>query len=472
MFPVYFETLGCRLNQIETESLAQAFLSAGFTIRTGTSAEPDISEKPVSLSGGILISPSASPELCIVNTCTVTGKAEQKARRLIRLLLRNYPESVILVTGCYAELDALSIAAIDPRICVYPGSKKGYLAKLPSFLLASMESCPGQSVQDILKNFCSGTFPETDAAGIPGEQSFVLSTSNFLFHSRASVKIQDGCNNNCSYCRVRLARGRAVSLEADEVISRIRSIEEAGWNEVVLTGVNLSQYRSRDGDFARLLERILRETDHIAVRISSLYPDHIDDSLVSVAADSRIRPSFHLSVQSGSSRILEAMRRTYTPETVYIAAEKLRSVKENPFLSCDIIAGFPGETEEDFKKTRSLCEGISFAGIHAFSFSPRAGTSAYTMKPRIPERIARERVSELITLAEGNYEEYIRYWTGRALPAILERNTAGEAPSVLTANYLQLFLDSGEELPAGTVPGSEIYVKLIGLHKAKLENFV
>lgn len=444
---VHFETLGCKLNQIETESLAAAFGDAGFTVDRGEAVSSEPLYLPVGIEKTSTFSPRALPALCVVNTCTVTGKAEQKARHLIRLLLSKYPDAPVLVTGCYAEVERAAIESIDARVVVIPGSQKGELAALPAWLSARALVHPEEPLLQALQAFVRTVHADGADAG-----TFALSTDKFLFHSRASIKIQDGCDNHCSYCRIRLARGRAVSLEAGEVVSRIRAIEAAGWNEVVLAGVNLTQYRCGGdfaggdfacGDFAALLRKILAETDRIAIRISSLYPERVDEAILPCLADPRIRPHFHLSVQSGSDRILSLMRRPYTAETVYKAAERLRSVRENPFLACDIIAGFPGETDNDFERTLGLCRDIGFAWIHAFPFSARPGTEAWSMKPKIPERIAGERVRALTGLAETNHRAYRAYWAGREVEAIAERAAEGNAVTAMTENYLSVALPPG-----------------------------
>ncbi len=441
MSVIHFQTLGCKLNQIETESLAQAFSHCGFTVSDTAPSDTALPEKPL---------------VCIVNTCTVTGKAEQKARRLIRLLIRTWPGTPVLVTGCYAEVEAETIAAIDPSVRVLPGSRKNELPELPEFLVDQLAASPGVPVEAALDRFISA---ERHTA-----PPFSLSTDNFHFHSRASIKIQDGCNNACAYCRIRLARGKAVSLSADEVLSRITAIEDAGWNEVILTGVNLSQYESDGKDFCGLLERILRENTRIHVRISSLYPERVDEELTPLLAHDRICPHFHLSVQSGSDRILSLMRRPYTAEMVYLAAERLRSIKENPFLACDIITGFPSESDEDFEQTYALCSGTGFAWIHAFPFSPRPGTEAFSMKHPIPERIAGERVARLSILAEQNRSAYRKYWIGRTVPAIVETETGTNGTTVLTNNYLSLIIPE-----RGLLRGSRVAVHITGEHTGILE---
>lgn len=438
---IHFQTLGCKLNQIETESLAQAFSRCGFSVSDSAPSHITRVDKPL---------------ICILNTCTVTGKAEQKARRLIRLLIRTWPGTPVLVTGCYAEVEAETIAAIDPAVRVLPGSRKNELPDLPEYLAGHLASFPDTTVGAVLDRFLSierHTPPP-----------FRLSTDNFHFHSRASIKIQDGCNNKCAYCRIRLARGSSVSLPANEVLERISAIEQAGWNEIVLTGVNLSQYRSDSEDFANLLERILIRTDHIHVRISSLYPERIDEALLPLLAHERVCPHFHLSVQSGSNRILSLMHRPYTAETVYLAAERLRQVKENPFLACDIITGFPSESDEDFEKTMELCTDTGFAWIHAFPFSPRPGTEAFSMSHPVPERIAGERVALLSVLAEKNRDEYREYWIGRTVPAIVETETGENGTTVLTTNYLSLTIPE-----RGLKRGSRTHVRITGPSSGVLE---
>lgn len=472
METIHFETLGCKLNQIETESLANAFSEAGFAVhlKAETAPNPVIADGTTlseSVQGDLVYLPVGIPSLCIVNTCTVTGKAEQKARRLIRLLLRKYPAAPVLVTGCYAEVEGAAIAAIDPRVSVFPGTRKGELADLPSYLSHRLTLHPEEPLASALAGFCSQKAPDN----LNGTDTFRLVTDNFVFHSRASIKIQDGCNNRCSYCRIRLARGKAVSLLPAEIIDRIAKIETAGWNEVILAGVNLSQYRSDEGDFADLLSLILAKTNRIAIRISSLYPERIDEAILPMLADARIRPHFHLSVQSGSDRILASMRRPYTADAVYRAAERLRSVKENPFLACDIITGFPGESEADFDQTLKLCTDIGFAWIHAFPFSARPGTEAWNMKPRIPERIAGERVKILTDLAEANHRAYADGWVGRTVPAIVEHGHQDGPVTALTANYLSVQIENETiRIKPLLTKGTEISVKLTGNGRAELVN--
>lgn len=450
IYSIRLETLGCKLNQAESESFAALCMQAGFSIYTVPKDNSD--------ADNVL--------LCFINTCTVTGKAEQKARRLIRLLIRQHPHAALLVTGCYAQLEAAALKALHPHIIVFPGQQKDLLIHLPQFL-----STCAQNYHELERNvlieqvraYCLQLQTPVHPRQIKNAQTelFTLSSSHFLFHSRALIKIQDGCNNACAYCRIRLARGKSVSLEAAEVLARIRRIENGGISEVTLTGVNLSQYKSSIGDFADLLKFLLNNTT-IRIRISSLYPERIDDALVPLLAHPNICPHFHLSVQSGSNTILRAMHRAYSQETVYEAVAKLRTAQHNPFIGVDIITGFPGETEKDFAETYQMCKDLQFAGIHAFPFSARPGTEAWFMQPKVPERIAGERVKQLSLLSKQHETAYYAQWHGSTVYGVIEC-TNNKQFTVTTENYLSLPAEY-----SGILTGGEYVQVLITEHTAKI----
>ena len=465
---IRIETLGCRLNQTEAESFAALCTDAGFSIYTGhtdyvgyaSTVHPDTAITTKAEAAAPLRLYSALPPeqtaLCFVNTCTVTGKAEQKARRLIRLLVKTHPHAVILVTGCYAQLEAAEIEALHPHILAFPGQQKDLLTVIPAYLAelvndsayfdtafflsalrAFLTDLTHKALQRGQNNSMqSSSIQNLSVHGIQKKRLFALSSPHFLFHSRALLKIQDGCNAACAYCRIRLARGKSVSLPAAEVLERLRCIEAAGAREVTLTGVNLSQYRSEVGDFADMLSLILKNTA-MRVRISSLYPDRIDAALIPLLAHPQICPHFHLSVQSGSDAVLKAMHRGYRKTTIYHAVSELRRVKNNPFIGADIIAGFPGETEEDFEETYRMCRELTFAGIHAFPFSARPGTEAWKMQPKVPERIAGERIKKLNELAETQAAAYLQAWDGELVCGVVEAPRNGQQ-TVITENYLSL----------------------------------
>lgn len=461
---IHVETLGCKLNQIESESASNSFFTEGFSI----------SMKPLTREAGI----QSGVLLCIINTCTVTGKAEQKARRLINLLLELCPHCPILVTGCYAELDAEIIKEIDDRIVVLPGSQKGLLAEIPHLLKTYSQQCG--LMQDSELNAEKGLLiieylklqvTNLTSTSIDKQTVFNLSTDNFFQHSRSSIKIQDGCNNHCTYCRIRLARGTSVSLEAEEILKRVQQNEKAGHREVVITGVNLSQYKSMYEntpiDIADLLRILIKNTTYISFRISSLYPERVDTNLCEVLKHERVRPHFHLSIQSGSDAILKLMKRPYQVQQVNTAVERLRAIKKDAFIACDIITGFPGETDEDFEKTRQMCKDLNFTWIHAFPFSARPGTEAYTMKPVIGTHIASERVLVLTAIAQEHKQNFVQSMKGKHLKAIVEKRETLPLRAV-TENFLHTELIIPETIDPESIKGKEIIVSII--EKSCLKN--
>ena len=391
-------------------------------------------------------------------------------RRIIRLLLRTCPFAAVLVTGCYAQVEPQEILSIDKKICVLCGQKKGLLSELPPLLKGILEENseiePEKIAREIQAFLDKNDFSLQEKKTSP----FRLSTDTFINHSRASLKIQDGCNCHCTYCRIRLARGKSTSLDAKTVIERISSLEKAGHNEVVLTSVNISQYFSEYEEkkiqFSDLLELILSKTEKIGIRISSLYPEIVDEKLAKIFENPRVRPYFHLSVQSGSDKILEKMKRPYKIEAVYKATRLLRKAKKNPFIACDIIAGFPGETEDDFNQTLKMLSDCAFTFVHAFPFSPRPETEAFYMRPMVPNYETDKRIARLEEFSRKAKTDYINSFVGKSLSAICE--TVHRAKifkdriiiHAVTENFLHcqlIFQKNFLELPKA---GSEIMVKI------------
>jgi threonylcarbamoyladenosine tRNA methylthiotransferase MtaB len=439
-------TLGCKLNQLESEGLADAFRKAGFTLASQGADGPGI---------------------IIINTCTVTSKADQKSRRLIRKALRENPDSCVIVTGCYARLDPEEIAALENeaggggfhRLFVaggvgggegsdaVGGAAKSALLELPEYVRKILAHSPDSPLPEIIESWMAAA-----RGGEAANGPFDFEPEEFAFHSRGYLKIQDGCDHSCNYCRVRLARGPSVSLPKESALARLRSFEARGCAELMITGVNITQYRHSGADFAALLAYLLEGSSAIALRLSSLEPEAVDERLAAVLAHPRIRPHFHLSVQSGSDTVLRAMGRAYTPRTVEKAAALLRGVKDNPFLACDIIAGFPGETAADFDQTLALCAQTGFAWIHAFPYSKRPGTAAFSLPNPVCERDITHRVEALTQLAVQGRRNYAQSWLGRELSAVVEKGRcpAGQCRAV-SENYLKLIVNGCGEPPPGAV---------------------
>ncbi|MDR1325440.1 MAG: tRNA (N(6)-L-threonylcarbamoyladenosine(37)-C(2))-methylthiotransferase MtaB [Treponema sp.] len=449
-FSIY--TLGCKVNQIESEAIAAAFRDAGFT----------------ALPWGAPLDGTNAPIL-VINTCTVTSKAEQKARRLIRNALR-LPCAALIVSGCYAELDVHNIAELateEPDLAplfVLGGGGKDTLLDLPGFLAAKVKDAPlttlvSQWLNRTLVSDTSKPPPPTLVSGT-NDAAFRFNMADFSFHSRASLKIQDGCDHRCSYCRVCLARGKSVSIEPQKALTSLRLLEEKGYAEATLTGINIGQYRSCGFDLGALIAYLLAETQAIRLRLSSLEPDSLSEGFIKALASPRIRPHFHLSVQSGSPIILQRMARPYQVQAIKHGIALLRSVKTDPFLACDIITGFPGETDMAFEETWSLCRRVGFAWIHAFPYSPRPGTMAYSFTGHVSERTAGARVERLLTLAREGRRAYTSRWLGKTVEAIVETHEDPRMASAVSENYLKLRIPRNTETPLK--PGTLIHCRLSG----------
>jgi len=443
MLSVLVHTLGCKLNQLESEAITDAFRQAGFSLfnHTGT-----------------------SPSIIIINTCTVTSKADQKARRVIRKALRDYPGSLVIVTGCYAQLDYSQILKLDEgqsgRFFVLKGGEKENVMKLPQYLNENSD------FSQALKNWREAAEGKKREEGV-----FQFSPEKFSRRTRSFIKIQDGCGNNCTYCRIRLARGPSVSLDADRVLERLLILEESHV-EAVLTGVNICQYRDMPGadrltanNLGGLLEYLLCGTTKISIRLSSLEPDSIDENFVKILSHKRIQPHFHLSIQSGSEKILEKMGRSYNAETAEKAVTLLRRAKDDPFLACDIITGFPGETEAEFLKTFEMCKKIGFAWIHVFPYSKRDGTPASLFPNSVKEKEMLNRVSLFTDLAWLGRTEYVRRWIGREVEILVEKGGTSGSCRGISQNYLKFLIPHNEgKNPA---PGTVLRCKIMENHVEK-----
>ena len=292
------------------------------------------------------------------------------------------------------------------------------------------------------------------------QDRFRYSPADFNFHSRAFLKIQDGCDNECAYCRVTIARGASLSLDAEEIISRLNKLSEKGYREVVLTGVNIDSYESDDLDLAGLLTLILNKTDDFRIRLSSLEPDTLTEEMCKVLSDPRICPHFHLSVQSGSDRILKLMKRHYSSDTIVKAVKQLRAVKDDPFIAADIIAGFPGETEDDLADSMKIITELNFARAHVFPFSPRPGTEAYNMTPKVPERETAIRAKRLREASKKSFRAYVDRSIGKEVQILLEHNDEKGLWYGFSESYIRF---SVKNLPANVTSGQIVKCRIESL---------
>jgi threonylcarbamoyladenosine tRNA methylthiotransferase MtaB len=409
---VALHTFGCKLNQYETEALAQAFRAAGHDV-------------------GAL---GSGGDLYVVNTCTVTSKSEQKARRLVRALCQQEPDAVVVVTGCYAQTDAQAVEQLGDNVVCLPQERKHLLLDLGGGLPVDPEQDPAAFLQLVRTRL---------SAPVVGASPFAYAVATTTFHARATLKIQDGCDYGCAYCRVPLARGRAVSRPAGEVLAEARTLEEAGYREIVLTGVNIAAYAEGGMGLAELVRSVLGQTRLARLRLSSLEPEQLRGALLEVVAESRVCPHFHLPVQSGSDAVLRSMKRRYRSLDVAAAVGSLRDAAGDPFIAADLIAGFPGESEADHALTVSLVQSAGFSQLHVFPFSPRPGTAAWSMTPRVPERVRDERTRELRGMSALLHESYVTRWVGRRVDVLVEDGGRGTS-----ANYLKVRL-RGSGVPRG-----------------------
>ncbi len=375
-------TLGCRVNQYESDAVEAELESLGFSI----------------------VPFSESADVYIINTCAVTAESERKSRQIIRRARHANPDAFVLVMGCFSQIKAEEVAKIPGVDYVCGNRNKLSVAEMAVKLLREGEKTrTTSSLMDVEE-------APLETMSIP-----------HAYRDRSYIKIEDGCDNHCTYCIIKKARGNVVSRPPEEVLREVEVIAKGGCHEVVLTGIEAAAYGKDIGGYP--LSRLMKEATKIngieRVRAGSLEPSVMKPAFCDeLASEKKIMPSFHLSLQSGSNAVLAAMKRKYNREQVLKSVEYMKSVMPNVTFTCDIIVGFPGETEEDFLDTMDIAEKIDFLHMHIFPFSPREGTPAAAMKNQIPEDIKRERAHRLEAL-------------GKKLSEARYRRALGETRSVL-----------------------------------------
>ena len=397
-FSIY--TLGCKVNQYESEAIAEALESNGL-LKCDHDKECDI---------------------YIINTCTVTAESDRKARQFIRRAYAKNPDAFIIVTGCLAETHPEDIAKIKGVDFICGNSKKLEAVK------AAMKFAETRQ-----KN----TSPEIFESQLEGAGFEKMNITHFD-RTRAYVKIEDGCENRCTYCIIPAARGKVRSKAPEDVIAEVEALTAGGCREVVLTGIETASY-GRDlktVDLASLLCKVDKINGIGRVRLGSLDPSLMTDRFVSKIANlSSLTPHFHLSLQSGSDRILALMKRKYNSKMALDGMERIRKVMPNAMFTTDIIVGFPGETEEDFEATMDFVKRAKFLSAHVFTYSKRAGTPAATMKDQVPEEIKKERSAKLISLQNKIRDELLSLEVGNEYDVLFETQTGqfytGHTPSFI-----------------------------------------
>ncbi len=388
---ILIHTLGCRLNQAESESIALDLVEAGFKVTQN----------------------GDFGDIVILNTCSVTELAQKKSQRKIQYFRKKNPQSLLIVVGCAVDYNQADLKRLGADFLL-PNSEKD---KLPRLIKESQLIAPKTA----------GIFK------IP------------KYRTRALVKIQDGCNNFCTYCIIPYLRDRLRSRKIQEVIDEIREKEKQGFREVVLTGVNIGKYHSRAKgkvlNLAGLLREILAHSNISRIRLSSINPEDVDDDLIEVLRESRICSHLHLSLQSGSLTVLRRMRRAYTPTQYYRLYQKLKKVIPEIALTTDLIVGFPGETPAEFQETLAFLEKIDFLKIHIFRFSPKKGTEASKMPGQVPQRVKSERMEKISLLAERLGDRFLSRFQGKSMRVLFEQKKNGFWLG-LTDNYIKVYAKS------------------------------
>ncbi|MFC2016802.1 tRNA (N(6)-L-threonylcarbamoyladenosine(37)-C(2))-methylthiotransferase MtaB [Chloroflexota bacterium] len=407
---VALDSLGCKLNQAETEFLAKQLAETGYH----------------------LVSPADEADVYILNTCTVTHIADSKSRQRLRLAHRRNPDALVVAAGCYAQRAPQELAQIEGVDLVLGNDEKPHLLRLleESGRLTSPGCVRGNSTSRHYNGF----------------------------RTRAFIKVQDGCHSFCSYCIVPLVRGREKSTPVDQVVAEVGHRIANGYKEVVLTGVKIGSYNSDGINLKGLLEYILAETDVTRLRLSSLQPQEISPELIELWRDSRLCRHFHLSLQSGSDEVLNRMKRRYSVSDYQRAVSLIRALVPGAAITTDIIAGFPGETSAEFEESYNSCRQMGFARIHVFTYSPRRGTQAARMPGQVSDTVKKSRNQNLLALAKECTQNFSQRFLGKTMPVLWEKQTDG-IWSGLTDNYIKVYTKSDKDLTNKLLPVNLVEVR-------------
>ncbi len=388
---VALHSLGCKLNQAEQQEMAIAFEQEGF----------------------IVVSPREDADVCLINTCTVTAEADRKVRQWLRSVRRRCPGSLVVAAGCGADRTCDGLVPLVDLLVGNRG-KKDIVARVAAAL---QERTSSRTV---------------DVVAVPQYRPYGGRT-------RSLVKVQEGCATPCAYCIIPLVRGREVSLPTEQIIGNVRGRISNGSREIVLTGTKIGVYQHGDVTLAGLARMLLGLPGLERLRLSSLQPQELSVELLSLWEDDRMCRHFHLSLQSGSDDVLQRMGRGYTVAEYIDAVTRIREVAPGAAVTTDLIAGFPGETDEEFRSTVHLCEEVGFARIHVFPYSRRSGTRAADMPDQVPSAVVKKRCTLLEGIAEASRAAYARSWIDREVTVLWEEETvAGSSVYAgTTDNYLR-----------------------------------
>ncbi len=405
MKTVAFCTLGCKVNQYETNAMMQKMIEAGYEV----------------------VDFETKADIYIINTCTVTNMADKKSRQMLRRVKEINPEAILVAVGCYAQVAKEKLEQIPEIDLILGINEKNDIVKY---------------VEQASKNtYVSDVLHQTEFLDF-GDVTYTEKT-------RAVIKVQDGCNQFCSYCIIPYARGRIRSRKPESVIKEITDVAKEGIKEVVITGIHIASYGKDFNTEYRLIDLLeeIQKVDGIQrIHLGSLEPTLITEEFVTrLKKLSKICDHFHLSLQSGCDETLKRMNRKYTTNQFRHVVELLRNAYPEVHLTTDVIVGFPGETEEEFNKTYEFLKEIKFYKMHVFKYSPRSGTVAAKMPNQIDGNIKEERSNKLIELSDKNEEEYNQKYIGKEVEVLLEERE-GEYLKGHTTNYMVVKMKTNENL--------------------------
>lgn len=401
--------LGCKVNQYESEAIAELFAQKGYEI-------VDIDEWA---------------DIYIINTCTVTNFGDKKSRQLIRKVKRQNPEAVVAAIGCYAQTAPDEIKNIE-GVNLIIGTKGR------------------KDIVDLVESYVPEMGVVSTVGQIAKEREFEhLTISKLADRTRAYLKIQDGCSQFCSYCIIPYARGPIRSRDPEDIMDEVKVLAENGFKEIILTGIHVASY-GKDLKGVTLLDvikRVQAQEGIERIRFSSVEPNIVTEEFASELSKlDKVCDHFHLSLQSGCDRTLKRMNRKYDAAGYERAVEILRKYFPNVAITTDIIAGFPDETDEDFEKSLEFAKKIGFAKIHAFPYSPKRGTPAAVMPNQILNAVKNERTSRLIEASDRMADEFIKSFEGRVMPVLYEREIEHNIYEGYTTNYIRVLSESSENI--------------------------
>ena len=391
---IAFKTLGCRVNLFETDALASRFKANGYEIAESNEAA----------------------DVFIVNTCTVTNQSDQKCRQAIHQIRRKNPNALIAITGCMVNNYKEELLLSGIADYVIDNERKAAIFDI---------------INDHFRN--GGSDPEGYDRDL-----FSYQPAFDTFHTRSLIKIHDGCNNYCSYCIIPTVRGRSASRPADDIYHNIREVVAHGFKEIVLTGVNMGRYQYESTNFEQLVENILNIDGDFRVRVSSIEPDQFSDRFLELFQHEKLAPHMHVCLQSGCENTLRQMHRFYSAAQFREMCERIKAFRPDFNITTDIIVGFPGETDADFKESCNFAHEIGFSHIHTFKYSVRSGTKAATMPNQVPEKIKTERSEVMRAISLENKKRYFGMMRGHSQRMLIERIDAKGMAKGYGENYIPI----------------------------------